>query len=39
MSFSDVDVSLGTPTVAVILISFHPPVTDNFVTLINWGGF
>ena len=35
MSFSDVGVSLGALTIAVILISLRSPVTENFVTLIN----
>ena len=32
-------IGLGTLTIAVILSSFRSPVTNNFVTLIDWGGF
>ena len=32
-------IGLGALTIAVTLSSFHSPVTDNFVNLMNWGGF
>ena len=38
MSFLDVAIGLWALTIAVILNSFHSPVTDNFLVLINWGG-
>ena len=39
MSFLVAGIGLGTLTIAVILSNFRSPVMDNFVTLINWGGF
>ena len=39
MSFLGACIGLGALTIAVILSNFRSPVTDNFVTLINWGGF
>ena len=35
----NVDIGLGALTFAVILSSFRSPVTENSLTLINWGGF
>ena len=39
MSFLNAGIGLGALTIAVILSSFCSPVTENFLTLINWGGF
>ena len=39
MSFLVVGIGLGALTIAVILSGFCSPVMENFVTLINWGGF
>ena len=39
MSFLVAGIGLGALTIAVILSSFCSPETDNFVILINWGGF
>ena len=39
MSFLNASIARGALTIAVILSSFRSPVTDNFLTLINWGGF
>ena len=39
MSFLNADIGLGALTIAVILSSFRSPVTENFLTLIDWGGF
>ena len=33
------DIGLGALTIAVILSNSCYAVMDNFVTLINWGGF
>ena len=38
MSFLNAGIGLWALTVAVILSSFRSPATDNFLTLINWGG-
>ena len=39
MSFFVLGIGLGALTIKVILSSFRSPMIDNFVTLINWGGF
>ena len=39
MSFLNAGIGLWTLTIAVVLSSFRSPVTENFLTLINWGGF
>ena len=39
MSFLVAGIGLGALTIPVILSSFCSPVTDDFVVLINWGGF
>ena len=39
MSFLNAGIGLGALTIAVILSSFRSPVTENLLTLINWGGF
>ena len=39
MSFLNADIGLGALTIAVILSSVRSPVTENFLTLIDWGGF
>ena len=39
MSFLVAGIGLGALTIVVISSSFCSPVTDNFVILINQGGF
>ena len=39
MSFLVAGIGLGALTIAVILSSFCPPMTDNYVILINWGSY
>ena len=39
MSFLNAGIGIWALTTAVILSNFLFPVTDNFLTLVNWGGF
>ena len=39
MSFLNAGIGLGALTIAVNLSSLCFPMTENFLTLIDWGGF